>query len=107
MDASTCYGILTHYSDRYRYDYEKQYRFYKKKSKKLIPPHRLNFMVVRKSMQIRYFMEMTFFFLLACLFQYEVYEFAKYYNEWSSQLKELKKEDANLDRSHAVVFAEH
>lgn len=29
LDSSTAYGILMHYSDRYRYDFESQHRFYK------------------------------------------------------------------------------
>ena len=64
-------------------------------------------MVVRKSMQVRYFMEMAFLFILACWFQYSVYRFAQYYNEWIYALKELKKTDSNLDRAHATVFIEH
>ena len=68
LGNSTAYGILTHYEDRFNFDYESKHRFYKKKSKKKIMPHTMNFMVVRRSMEIRYFMEIVFVFLLAVTF---------------------------------------
>ena len=34
LGSSTAYGILTHYEDRYKFDFESQNRFYKKQSKK-------------------------------------------------------------------------
>lgn len=37
-------------------------------------------MVVRRSMQTRYFLEMVFFFCLVCVFQYELLQFTETYN---------------------------
>lgn len=73
ISSSTAYGILTHLEDRYKFDYERQNRFYMKRSKKVVKPHKMNFMVVRKSMEIRYFMEIFFVFLMAVFFQYYLY----------------------------------
>ena len=87
MGASTAYGILKHYEDRYKYDYEFKNRFYKERDKEMIQPHRLVFMVVRKSMQIRYFTEIYLFFILACYFQYNVYSFSTEYNVYQRKFE--------------------
>jgi len=47
--VSTAYRILSHYEDRYLYDYETENRFYKSKVD-ISHPHKFSFMVVRKSM---------------------------------------------------------
>ena len=96
MGASTAFRILTHYEDRYRFDYEFQNRFYKKQKTKLIQPHRMTFMVVRRSMQVRYFLEMLFFFTLACTFQYYIFSFSYYYNEVNIFLTKLEKHGITL-----------
>lgn len=71
MDSSTAYGILNHFDDRYNFDFESQNRFYRaSSSEREIKPHKMNFMIVRKSMQIRYFMEIGFMVILATCFQY-------------------------------------
>lgn len=36
LGASTAYGILDHFDDRHRFDYEQKNRFYKKRSYRLI-----------------------------------------------------------------------
>lgn len=65
LGASTPYRILT--EAEAGFDLEYGTRFYKARDKRATP-HSLSFVVVRQSMQIRYFMETFFFFLLACYF---------------------------------------
>ena len=62
MGASTAYGILTHQDSRTRIDYELETRFYKPRDLSEIPVHKLNFLVWRQSMQVRFFLEMIVFF---------------------------------------------
>ena len=80
MGASTCYGILTHIDDRYKYDFEQTARFYKTNNVEEVRPHRLNFAVVRQSMQIRFFIEMIIYGTLACVFQYFITKFSQEFN---------------------------
>ena len=68
MNASTAYGILTNSSTQNQNDYELQHRFYKARNERDLSPHKLNFVVVRKSMEVRYFLEMVFYFILVCCF---------------------------------------
>lgn len=49
----------------------------------------MSFVVVQQSMQIRYFLETIFFFLLACYFQYELLEWTASYNETRKINKEF------------------
>jgi hypothetical protein len=67
--SSTAYRILDHMDNRYKVDFEKENRFYKNR---LVTeaPHKYSFMVVRKSMQTRYFFEMGVFFCIVIAFQY-------------------------------------
>ena len=82
MAASTCYSILSHQEDRYTYDFEHRHRFYQPSTnREAIMPHRFSFMVVRRSMQIRYFFEMIFFFVLALIFQLELLSLSTAYNQ--------------------------
>ena len=77
--ASTAYGILMHEDGEfYHLDYERRNRFYVTRPKKTSGdlsshPHTLNFMVIRRSMRTRYFMEMAFFFCLALAFQIAIF----------------------------------
>lgn len=84
MGASTAYSILTQNDSRNVIDYELQHRFYKSRDKKEVPPHKFNFVVVRQSMEVRYFLEMTLFFLLVCTFQ----RYLTYYSKSSNILKQ-------------------
>ena len=73
--ASTTYSILTHQDGELcQYDYERKNRFYAKMAdREVSTPHKFNFMVIRRSMSVRYFMEMIFFFALALKFQLAVF----------------------------------
>ena len=64
--VSTCHGIWTKSGDDP--DYEIENRFYKKRDLSRVMPHRFNFMVVRRSMQTRYFLEIVIFFALVSTF---------------------------------------
>lgn len=86
MSASTCYGILNHDSDKF--DYELQNRFYKKRDEKAIAPHKFNFEVVRRSMQIRYIFEMAFFFIVVLVFQYYCLQFTQTWNDLQADMVE-------------------
>lgn len=77
LDTSTPYNILTQ-SDQ-SYDFEHANRFYNR-NKIRASPHPLNFMVVRGSMQMRYFMDMIFFFALTIYFQYELMDWLDVFN---------------------------
>lgn len=68
LEASTAYGILTHTDFDCKQDFEAQSRFYMARPDESIEAHKLTFKVVRRSMEIRYFLEMAFFLLNACLF---------------------------------------
>ena len=74
LGASTAFGILTRSKDSFTsnqdFDYELENRFYKRRDTEKIQPHRFNFVVVRRSMQTRYFFEIVLFFLLVAVFQY-------------------------------------
>ena len=50
------------------------------KNYNLVRPHKLNFVVVRRSMEVRYFIEMIIFFVLICTIQYELLRFIKNWN---------------------------
>lgn len=84
MSASTCYGILQH--DSNKFDYELQNRFYKKRAEKTIAPHKFNFEVVRRSMQIRYIFEMGFFFGVVLIFQYYCLQFTQTWNDLKADI---------------------
>ena len=66
LGASTAFGILT--NGESKYDYEQLNRFYKVRKNWQIRPHKLNFMVVRRSMEMRYFLEMAFFLFVVVVF---------------------------------------
>jgi hypothetical protein len=46
-------------------------------------------MVVRRSMEIRYFLEMAFFLFLATIFQYYITNFTTIWNELSKEIADL------------------
>ena len=52
----------------------------------MVRPHKLNFMVVRKSMEVRYFLDMIIFLVLLSYIQYDLIKFIKLNNltkaEW-------------------------
>ena len=69
FETSTAYGILFKsrrgtFSKAEDFDYELEHRFYKRKDMERVQPHKLQFKVVRNSMQTRYFLEMLFYFSL-------------------------------------------
>ena len=52
----------------------------------MVRPHKLNFMVVRKSMEVRYFLDMIIFLVILGYIQYNLIKFIKLNNltkaEW-------------------------
>ena len=90
LEASTAFGILTHFDSRFSYDYEQLNRFYLEKDVHTISPHKLNFVVVRNSMQVRYYLEICFFLSLALYIQFEIQLFSNAFNEFSNTLSEYK-----------------
>ena len=76
LGASTCYGILTKSGEANGFkksDYELENRFYRpsrrnQSDSSKIMPHQFNFVVVRRSMQTRYFLEIIIFFALVATF---------------------------------------
>ena len=81
MGASTAYGILTHVDNRNRTDIELMTRFYKPRDTSLIPVHKLNFPVVRASMQARFLLEMIVFFFNVCAFNLYLATFVRHWND--------------------------
>lgn len=81
LEASTAYGILTHRTDRYQYDYEQRNRFYAPRDQKLIRPNKLSFNVMIRSMQVRYFLEVFIYFVLSVSLQLSITGFSEEYNK--------------------------
>lgn len=78
--ASTSIGILNNYNSTSQFDYERQNRFNQPRcANERVKPHRFNFLVVRKSMQMRYNFEMAYVFMCAVLFQYTLYQYTSSY----------------------------
>ena len=72
LDGSTSYGILRHLGKEYKYDYEQMTRFYKKQDYSEIRPNKMNFAIIRNSMEMRYLFEVLIFCIIAILFQFNV-----------------------------------
>ena len=70
--TSTAFGILRNPPGQPDFDFEYENRFYRGKVYERIHPNRFTFMVVRNSMQTRYFLEMSFFFILVVTFQFQL-----------------------------------
>lgn len=82
FEAATSYGILMlQDGELYQQDYERRNRFYVTQGRNKPDPHRLNFMVIRRSMKTRYFLEMGFFFCLALAFQFSIFSLNDAYLE--------------------------
>ena len=79
FDSSTPHRILNHMDDRFQVDCESENRFYKNRVT-FSHAHQYSFMVVRKSMQTRYYIEMFFFFGVVCAFQAYLLFFISDYN---------------------------
>ena len=101
--ASTLYSIIQHQNERYKFDYELKNRFYKKKNFRTVQPHKLNFMVVRKSMEVRYFLEMVTFFILVLLIQFELIEYVKTYNEVQNNFNHLNGLEGEVEAGNITV----
>ena len=69
FENSSCYDILKFGSINYMQDYEKGRRFYKPRAlDKEVRPHVFTYRVWFESMNLRYFVEMAFFFVAVVLF---------------------------------------
>ena len=79
LATSTAYGIINQSRGK-KEDFEYDNRFYKARDLSRIQPHRFGYMVVRNSMQTRYFLEMVFYFALMCIFQFQLTKFIDAFN---------------------------
>ena len=89
LGASTAYGILTHTDSDCKQDFEAFNRFYQRRGDRSIEVHPYTFKVVRRSMEIRYFLEMAFFLAVACLFQYYIMDFTTIWNFLNAEIAVL------------------
>ena len=64
FETSTTYGILT--QEKSGEDYESENRFYNMRDISRVQSHQYVYMVIRNSMQARYFIEMIFYFVFMC-----------------------------------------
>ena len=104
MGASTAYGILTHQDSRTRIDYELETRFYKPRDLSEIPVHKLNFVVWRQSMQVRFFLEMIVFFANVCLFNWYLTQFVINWNSLGKALDQAKIDyDLDIEEGRIVL----
>jgi len=87
MDASTFYQILKKSKFVYTKDEEKERRFYLERDSTLSRPHLLTFEVWKKSMFVRYMIEMLIFFGFALYFQFEVTLFNKSLHQMREAIK--------------------
>ena len=89
---STAFGILNSDDGLLReqdFDFEAATRFYQRRDLSRSQPHKLTFVVVRKSMQIRYFLEILFFFTLTVFFQYKLIVFTQAWNAALTETSEI------------------
>jgi len=89
FDFSTASGILRaddNLQTETDSDYERANRFYVYRDITRTQPNRFSFMVVRKSMQTRYFLEILFFLTLTLYFQYKLIVFTQ---AWNTAIDEM------------------
>jgi len=93
---STANGILNAdggLSKEHDHDYESLNRFYHSRDISKTQPHKFTFVVVRKSMQTRYFLEIVFFLTLTVYFQYKLIALT---HAWNTAIGELNILNASL-----------
>lgn len=78
FDLATSYDLISTNKLDNRQDSERRKRFYKRRGKQDKPePHLFSFVVWKKSISLRYFLETILFFVLVTVFQNEVSAFNK------------------------------
>ena len=78
METSTAFEHLMFNKLEYDEDFEIPARFYQSRDiKDVVRPHRFTYRVWHQSMNLRYFIEMTFFLVFLIFFQYNISAFNK------------------------------